>query len=186
MCSRIRRSSNKESPSPRNLAHDESGSLLFHASAAVANASSKVTIEGDEMRLSRRDALRLIGLATASGSVWGGALGESAAALNPSLQQDTAVPINTHLFRLSDVTLLESAFRQSHDRNQEYLFSLDPDRLLAWFRREAGLTPKAPVYGGWESEAVAGPNQSLPGAICGFYLSSMANCYGDTRDFANG
>ncbi len=98
------------------------------------------------------------------------------------MQQDTAVPTNTHLFRLSDVTLLESAFRQSQDRNQEYLLSVDPDRLLAWFRREAGLTPKAPVYGGWESEAVAGPNQSLPGAICGFYLSSMANCYGNTHD----
>lgn len=67
-------------------------------------------------------------------------------------------------------------------RNQEYLISLDPDRLLAWFRREAGLTPKAPVYGGWESEVVAEPNQSLPGAIPGFYLSSMANCYDSTHD----
>ncbi len=131
------------------------------------------------MRLSRRDALRLIGLATASGSLCSG-LGESATGLDQSSHQDTAVQINTHLFRLSEVTLLESPFRQSQDRDQEYLLSLDPDRLLAWFRREAGLTPKAAVYGGWESEAVAGPNQSLPGAIPGFYLSSMANCYDNT------
>ena len=133
------------------------------------------------MQLSRREALRLIGLATASGSLCGG-LGESAAGLEESAHQDTAPQINTLLFRLSDVTLLESAFRQSQDRNQEYLLSLDPDRLLAWFRREAGLTPKAPVYGGWESEAVAGPNQSLPGAIAGFYLSSMANSYDNSHD----
>lgn len=133
------------------------------------------------MQLSRRDALRLIGMATASGSLCGW-LGESAAGIDRSIHQDTAVQINTHLFRLSDVTLLESAFRQSQDRNQEYLLSLDPDRLLAWFRRESGLTPKAPVYGGWESEAVRGPNQSLPGAISGFYLSSMANCYDNAHD----
>ena len=132
------------------------------------------------MQLNRRDALRLIGLATASGSLCSG-LGKSVAGLDQSMRQGAAVPINTHLFRLSDITLLESAFRQSQDRNQEYLLSLDPDRLLAWFRREAGLTPKAPVYGGWESEAVAGPNQSLPGAITGFYLSSMANCYDNTQ-----
>src|ERR1035437_2443377 len=111
-----------------------------------------------------------------------GSGGKSAAGLDQSTHQDTPVQLNAHLFRLSDVTLLECAFRQSQDRNQEYLLSLDPDRLLAWFRREAGLTPKAPVYGGWESEAVAGPNQSLPGAIAGFYLSSMANCYDNTHD----
>ncbi len=133
------------------------------------------------MRLSRRDALRLIGLATASGTICGG-LGESAPALDESSHQDAAVQINTRLFRLSDVTLLKSPFRQSQDRNQEYLLTLDPDRLLAWFRREAGLTPRAPVYGGWESEEVAGPNQSLPGAIAGFYLSSMANSYENTHD----
>jgi len=132
------------------------------------------------MQVSRRNALRLIGLATASGLC--GGLGESVVGLDQSTHQDNAVPVNTHLFRLSEVTLLESPFRQSQDRNQEYLLSLDPDRLLAWFRREAGLTPKAPVYGGWESEVVAGPNQSLPGAMTGFYLSSMANCYDNTHD----
>ena len=133
------------------------------------------------MLLSRREALRLIGLATASRPLCGG-FGESAVGLDQSTHQDTAVQITTHLFRLSEVTLLEGTFRQSQDRNQEYLLSLDPDRLVAWFRREAGLTPKAPVYGGWESEAVAGPNQSLPGAMAGFYLSSMANCYANTHD----
>src|ERR1019366_10652734 len=50
------------------------------------------------------------------------------------------------------------------------------------FGERRGLTQKAPVYGGWESEEVAGPNQSLPGAIAGFYLSSMANCYDNTHD----
>ncbi len=38
------------------------------------------------------------------------------------------------------------------------------------------------MYGGWESGAVAGPNQSLPGAIGGFYLSAMANSSDSTHD----
>lgn len=74
------------------------------------------------MRLSRREALRLIGLATASGSLCGG-LGQPAAGHAQSTHQDTAAQINTHLFRLSEITLLESPFRQSQDRNQEYLLS---------------------------------------------------------------
>src|SRR2546427_3334263 len=131
------------------------------------------------MQLNRRDVIRLIGLATTSGPLCKG-LREAVAGLDHPMHQDIAVQINNHLFRLSDVTLSESAFRQSQDRNQEYLISLDPDRLLAWFRREAGLTPRAPVYGGWGSEAGAGPHQNLPGAISRFYLSSSASRYDNT------
>ena len=49
------------------------------------------------MQLSRRDALRLIGLATASGSLCGG-LGASSARLDQSIHQDTPMQINKHLF----------------------------------------------------------------------------------------
>ena len=33
----------------------------------------------------------------------------------------------------------------------QYLLSLEPDRMLHSFRVNAGLSPKAEIYGGWES-----------------------------------
>ena len=55
-------------------------------------------------------------------------------------------------FSLSDVRLLEGPFLDAQTRDLEYLISLQPDRMLHNFRVNAGLDPKAPVYGGWESE----------------------------------
>ncbi|MBN2505566.1 MAG: glycoside hydrolase family 127 protein [Verrucomicrobia bacterium] len=47
--------------------------------------------------------------------------------------------------------LLDGPFRQSMETDKAYLLRLDPDRLLAGFRREAGLPRKADPYGGWET-----------------------------------
>ena len=55
-------------------------------------------------------------------------------------------------FDLRDVRLLDGPFRDAQQRNARYLLSLEPDRMLHNFRVNAGLAPKAPVYGGWESE----------------------------------
>lgn len=54
-------------------------------------------------------------------------------------------------FDLSEVKLFDSPFKQAMDLNAKYLLSLDPDRFLHYFRVNAGLNPKAPAYGGWES-----------------------------------
>lgn len=54
-------------------------------------------------------------------------------------------------FPLTDVRLLDGPFLEAQKRNEAYLLSLDADRMLHNFRRNAGLEPKAPVYGGWES-----------------------------------
>jgi len=54
-------------------------------------------------------------------------------------------------FPLSDVRLLEGPFLDAQKRNEEYLLRLEADRMLHNFRVNAGLEPKAPVYGGWES-----------------------------------
>jgi hypothetical protein len=54
-------------------------------------------------------------------------------------------------FALSEVDLLESPFLHARERSKKYLLSLDPDRFLHTFRVNAGLQPKAEVYGGWES-----------------------------------
>ncbi len=78
-------------------------------------------------------------------------------------------------FDLSDVKLLDSPFKKAMMLNAEYLLQLNPDRLLSWFYKESGLTPKAEPYGGWERETIAG--HSL-----GHYLSACAMMYASTDD----
>ena len=83
-------------------------------------------------------------------------------------------------FSLSDVQLLDGNFKHIQDLTHDYLLTIEPDRLCSWFRREAGLTPKAQPYPGWESDK----GYIIPGHIMGFYLSSMSMMYettGDTR-----
>ena len=59
-------------------------------------------------------------------------------------------------FELSDIRLTESPFRSALLLDKQWLFSLNPDRLLSGFRQEAGLAQKASKYGGWESRGVTG------------------------------
>ncbi|HEX7756307.1 MAG TPA: glycoside hydrolase family 127 protein [Niabella sp.] len=73
-------------------------------------------------------------------------------------------------FALSEVRLLKSPFADACQTDLNYMLSLDPDRLLAPFLREAGLPPKAQSYGNWE-------NTGLDGHIGGHYLSALANMY---------
>lgn len=85
------------------------------------------------------------------------------------------------LFPLSEVRITEGQMRKLEDLSHHYLLTLDPDRLLSWFRREAGLTPLAQPYPLWESEDFqsTGP---LAGHIMGFYLSGMSMMYQSTSD----
>jgi uncharacterized protein len=89
---------------------------------------------------------------------------------------DHARPIAAlRAFDLRDVQVLDGPFKRATDLHRDYLLQIEPDRLLAWFRKEAGLAPKAEVYGGWESEKLAG--HSL-----GHYLSACALMYRSTSD----
>jgi len=78
-------------------------------------------------------------------------------------------------FELSDVKLLDSEFRNAQELDRQYLFDLDPDRLLAPFLREAGLEPKAESYPNWE-------NTGLDGHIGGHYLTALSLMYAATGD----
>lgn len=80
-------------------------------------------------------------------------------------------------FPLQDVKLLDSPFLQAQQTDLHYILSLNPDRLLAPFLREAGLTPKAPSYTNWE-------NTGLDGHIGGHYLSALSLMYAATGDTA--
>src|SRR5689334_1818197 len=62
-----------------------------------------------------------------------------------------AVAVRAQPFDLSEVRLLDGPFRHAQQRDAEYLLQLEPNRMLHNFRVNAGLDPKAPVYGGWES-----------------------------------
>jgi DUF1680 family protein len=78
-------------------------------------------------------------------------------------------------FPLTDVRLLDGPFKDSQDVHARYLLSLEPDRLLARFRAEAGLEAKAKNYPGWE-------DKELPGVGAGFYLSGCSRLYAATGD----
>lgn len=78
---------------------------------------------------------------------------------------------------LSSVRLLPSLWLNAVERNRAYLLWLDPDRLLHHFRKGAGLVPKAPSYGGWEGQGIAGHT-------LGHYLSACALMHAQTGDAA--
>ncbi len=78
-------------------------------------------------------------------------------------------------FSLWDVRLTDPLFTHAMELDKQWLLSLDPDRLLSGFRIEAGLTPKAPKYGGWEGGG-------LSGQTFGHYLSAITMMYASTGD----
>ncbi|MBQ9363836.1 MAG: glycoside hydrolase family 127 protein [Bacteroidaceae bacterium] len=68
-------------------------------------------------------------------------------------------------FPLGDVTLLDGPLKKARDLNIQTLLQYDCDRLLAPYRKEAGLEPKAKTYPNWEG---------LDGHVGGHYLTAMA------------
>ena len=78
-------------------------------------------------------------------------------------------------FPLSQVELISGPFQQATELNQKSLLNYEPDRLLANFRKSAGLEPRAEHYGGWEGETISG--HSL-----GHYLSGCALMFASTGD----
>ncbi|HET8611270.1 MAG TPA: beta-L-arabinofuranosidase domain-containing protein [Sphingomonas sp.] len=86
-----------------------------------------------------------------------------------------ALPPHPTPLPLKDVRLLPSHFLDAVNANHRYLMFLEPDRLLHNFRTGAGLPAKAPVYGGWESDTIAGHT-------LGHYLSALSLMHAQTGD----
>jgi len=125
-------------------------------------------------QLSRREMLALLGLGAA-----GAALPHSFGM--PAAAPTAPKPPRLRSFELADVQLIDGPFRDAQARDARYLLSLEPDRLLHNFRVNAGLTPKAPVYGGWESEE-PWVEIRCHGHTLGHYLSAVAMMHASTGE----
>ena len=90
-------------------------------------------------------------------------------------RQDGPVGRGASLFPLSDVRLLDGPFRRAQALNLQYLRALEPDRLLAPYRTEAGLKPRAQKYPNWESSG-------LDGHTAGHYLTALAQAWAATGE----
>lgn len=78
-------------------------------------------------------------------------------------------------FPLSQVKIGDGPFKNAQQTDLKYILALEPDRLLAPFLREAGIEPRAKLYGNWE-------NTGLDGHIGGHYLSALSLMYAATGD----
>ncbi len=95
--------------------------------------------------------------------------------LTLSLLLHTSQAQQVETFPLSSVRLLPGPFRQAQQTDLAYILKLDPDRLLAPYRREAGLASSVKSYGNWE-------NTGLDGHIGGHYLTALAQMVAATGD----
>jgi DUF1680 family protein len=85
---------------------------------------------------------------------------------------DTARPLPLNAVRLTGGPL-----KVAQDLDAKYLLSLEPDRMLAFYRKRAGLEPKAEPYGGWD-----GDDRNLTGHVAGHHLSAISLMWEATGD----
>lgn len=77
-------------------------------------------------------------------------------------------------FSLNAVELCEPVMENAFRKEQEYLRSIEADRLLAGFRETAELPKKAERYtGGWE-------NSEIAGHTLGHYMTALSQLYAAT------
>ncbi|MEW6209481.1 MAG: beta-L-arabinofuranosidase domain-containing protein [Acidobacteriota bacterium] len=92
-------------------------------------------------------------------------------------QIKNAIPNLARPLPLAAVRLTGGPLKQAQDADAAYLLRLEPDRMMAFYRKRAGLEPKAAPYGGWD-----GDGKNLTGHIGGHYLSAVSFMYAATGD----
>ncbi|HEY4306085.1 MAG TPA: beta-L-arabinofuranosidase domain-containing protein [Gemmatimonadaceae bacterium] len=85
--------------------------------------------------------------------------------------------MRAHPLALDKVRLTGGPLKHAQDITAEYLLSLDPDRMMAYYRARAGLAKKAEPYSGWD-----GGGRNLTGHIAGHHLSAVSYMYRTTGD----
>ena len=78
---------------------------------------------------------------------------------------------------LSAVRVTGGPLKRAQQLNADYLLKLEPDRMMAYYRKRAGLEPKAQGYPGWD-----GDGRNLTGHIAGHYLSGVSLMFAATGD----
>ena len=78
---------------------------------------------------------------------------------------------------LDRVRLTGGPLAAAQQADTKYLLSLEPDRMMAYYRIRAGLPKKAEPYTGWD-----GDGRNLTGHIAGHYLSAISLMYWATGD----
>ncbi|HEX8031346.1 MAG TPA: beta-L-arabinofuranosidase domain-containing protein, partial [Vicinamibacterales bacterium] len=118
------------------------------------------------MKISRNQFFQLV----AGGSAW---LVSSGFAQKIKLAvADTARPLP-----LTAVRLTGGPLKKAQDLDAAYLLALDPDRMLAFYRKRAGLPVKADGYTGWDADG-----RQLTGHIAGHHLSAVSLMFAATGD----
>src|SRR5258708_256170 len=134
---------------------------------------------------SRRDFIAAS--ATAAAALTLDPLGRAVAAEGSTVaahqQEDAAVRafedkmIRARPVPLDRVRLTGGPLKQAQVVTQAYLLSLDPDRMMAYYRVRSGLPQKAQPYAGWD-----GGGRNLTGHIAGHHLSAVSLMYVATGD----
>ncbi len=122
--------------------------------------------------------------ATAAALTLGTRAAHAAAALTEhGVREDAAVHafeekmIQAHPIPLGSVRVTGGPLKTAQDVTAKYLLSLEPDRMLAYYRVRAGLPQKGQPYGGWD-----GDKRNLTGHIAGHHLSAVSLMYQATGD----
>ena len=121
--------------------------------------------EGCPVKLTRAEFLQIV----AGGSAW---LVSNGFAQSGVAVRDVARPLP-----LGDVRLTGGPLKRAQDLNAAYLLSLDPDRMLAFYRTRAGLEAKAAGYTGWDADG-----RQLTGHIAGHHLSAVSLMFAASGD----
>jgi DUF1680 family protein len=138
------------------------------------------------MSSSRRDFLQLTATAAASLTLTPGTMrAEPASMADAETGPDGPAAIRAFEARmlkarplaLDKVRLSGGPLKHAQELTARYLLSLDPDRMMAFYRMRAGLPEKAKPYGGWD-----GPGKNLTGHITGHHLSAVSIMYRATGD----
>src|SRR3954451_18504812 len=78
---------------------------------------------------------------------------------------------------LDAVRLTGGPLKHAQELDAKYLLTLEPDRMLSFYRTRARLPKKAEPYGGWDGEG-----RQLTGHIAGHYLSGVSYMWAATGD----
>jgi len=149
--------------------------------STIAWASSDaevIAVDGSSARVTRPDDVARTVTLTATASYGGSAQVTRAFDVDVS---PAGVHSSQYLLDsgIENVTLHDEYLVNANEKTIDYLLSLDSEKFLYSWYKQAGLTPTTPSgYGGWERES----GTRFQGHFFGHYISSLSQAYATTTD----